>query len=278
MSTPTKRRTYAAASTAAAAALGLAAFATFAPSAAASTTPTATTARITAAQITAAAANHHGPKPTVVLIHGGFADASNWNGVIKLLEKQGYPVIAPANPLRGIPTDSTYIHSVLTSIKGPIILVGHSYGGAVITNAVQDNPNVKALVYVAAFVPDTGEQLGTLITKFPGSLIGADLNPVPFTNPDGTTGTDLYLQPAKVAEAFAGDLPKQDQALIAAEQRPFAATSFTDPTTSAAWHTLPVYGVVAGKDNAIPQPSNAGNTTARTPRRSSKSPAPPTWS
>jgi pimeloyl-ACP methyl ester carboxylesterase len=205
-----------------------------------------------AATLTATAAHHSGPKPTVVLIHGGFADASNWNGAITDLEKQGYPVMAPANPLRGIPTDAAYIRSVLASISGPIILVGHSYGGAVITNAAAGNPNVKALVYVAAFVPDVGEQLGVLINKFPGSLIGGDLNQVPFTNPDGSTGVDLYLKPDKVGEAFAGDLSKHDQALIAAEQRPFSAESFTDVTTAAAWHTIPVYGVVAGADKAIP--------------------------
>ena len=219
---------------------------------------TAAAAIATAAVVTltpsasAAPAQHTGPKPTVVLIHGGFADASNWNGVVTRLEKEGYPVMAPANPLRGIPTDATYIHSVLASIKGPIILVGHSYGGAVITNAAAGNPNVKALVYVAAFMPDTGEKLGDLINKFPGSLIGKDLNAVPFTNPDGTTGTDLYLQADKVGEAFAGDLSEHDQALIAAEQRPFSAESFADVTTAAAWHDIPVYGVVAGEDKAIP--------------------------
>jgi pimeloyl-ACP methyl ester carboxylesterase len=229
---PGKRWTYGTA-TATAALLGATAMATLAPSATAAT-------------------EQHGPKPTIVLIHGGFADASNWNGVIKDLSKEGYPVIAPANPLRGIPTDATYIKSVLASIKGPVVMVGHSYGGAVITNASAGNPNVKALVYVAAFAPDTGEQLGGLLGKFPGSLIPTSLNQVPFTNADGTTGTDLYIQADKFRGTFAADLPKSTTALMAAEQRPFSAESLTDVTTAAGWRTIPSWGIVAGADKSIP--------------------------
>ncbi|WP_331772813.1 alpha/beta hydrolase (plasmid) [Embleya sp. NBC_00888] len=192
------------------------------------------------------------PKPTVVLVHGGFADASNWNGVTTRLQKDDYPVIAPANPLRGIPNDATYIAGVLRSIQGPIVLVGHSYGGAVITNAATGNPNVKALVYVAAFVPDQGERLGEIINKYPGSEIEAALNPVPFTNADGSTGTDLYIRQNKVGDVFAGDLSKKDIALIGAGQRPFSASSFSDVNGPAAWRTIPSYGVVAGADKAIP--------------------------
>ncbi|MGW9209742.1 alpha/beta fold hydrolase [Embleya sp. NPDC055664] len=216
---------------------GAAAFATSAPSA------------------SAAAGDRHGPrppKPTIVLVHGGFADASNWNGVISRLQKDGYPVVAPANPLRGLPTDAPYIASVLKSIKGPIVLAGHSYGGAVITNAAAGNPNVKALVYVAAFVPDVGEQLGELIQRYPGSIIQPATTPVPFTNADGSTGTDLYLQPDRLREVFAADLSRKETQLMAAEQRPFSASSFTDATTAAAWRTIPSYGVVAGADKAIP--------------------------
>ncbi|WP_433454473.1 alpha/beta fold hydrolase [Streptomyces sp. CA-142005] len=228
-----RRRNYVLGAAAAAALVGAAAVATPTPAA-------------SAADSTSAA------KPTVVLVHGGFADASNWNGVIAGLQKDGFPVIAPANPLRGLPTDAPYISSVLKSIKGPIILVGHSYGGAVITNAAAGNPNVKALVYVAAFVPDTGEKLGDLIQKYPGSEIQAALNQVPFTNPDGTTGTDLYLRPDRLRDVFAADLPEKTTQLMAAEQRPFSASSFTDVTTAAAWHTIPSWGVVAGADKSIP--------------------------
>jgi pimeloyl-ACP methyl ester carboxylesterase len=192
------------------------------------------------------------PKPTVVLVHGGFADGSSWNGVIARLEQAGYPVVVPANPLRGLPTDVAYLSSFLDSVKGPIVLVGHSYGGAIITAAAVGHLNVKALVYVAAFVPDKGEQLGQLIQKFPGSEIQAALNPVPFTNADGTTGSDLYLRPDRFRAVFAADLPHSLTDLMAAEQRPFSAESFTDVTTAAAWHTIPSWGIVADADKSIP--------------------------
>ncbi len=193
------------------------------------------------------------PKPTVVLVHGGFADATiSWNDVVNKLQKRGYPVMAPANPLRGLPSDSAYLASVLHSINGPVILVGHSYGGAVITNAAADSANVKALVYIAAFVPDTGESLGQLISKYPGSEIQAALNAVPYPNPDGSTGTDLYLQADKLRQVFAADLPASTTKIMAATQRPFSAACFTDLTQGAAWHTIPSWGLIATDDKAIP--------------------------
>jgi pimeloyl-ACP methyl ester carboxylesterase len=191
-------------------------------------------------------------RPTIVLVHGGFADASCWNGVIERLQHAGYPTMAPANPLRSLPTDAAYIASVLQSISGPIVLVGHSYGGAVITNAAAGIPHVKALVHIAAFVPDTGEQLGVLINKYPGSIIQAATRPVPYPSPDGTTGTDLYLEADKFRAAFAADLPVATTRLMQATQRPFSTACFTDVTTDAAWHTIPSWGLVADADKAIP--------------------------
>jgi pimeloyl-ACP methyl ester carboxylesterase len=133
-------------------------------------------------------------KPTVVLVHGAFADASGWNDVIHRLLCDGYPVIAPANPLRGIPSDSAYLASVLAAIEGPIVLVGHSYGGVVITNAAKGNANVKALVYIAAFAPDEGETVGYLQNQFPGTKLGLDaLDLRPITLPDGKPSYDGYV-------------------------------------------------------------------------------------
>ncbi|MGW2161441.1 alpha/beta hydrolase [Nonomuraea sp. NPDC001699] len=195
----------------------------------------------------AASAAGSGSKPTIVLVHGGFADASNWNGVIQRLQRDGYTTIAPANPLRGLPTDAPYIASVLKSIEGPIVLVGHSYGGAVITNAAAGIDNVKALVYIAAFVPDEGEQLGVLINKYPGTQIPAAVREVPYPG-----GTDLYLRPDKFRAAFAADLPASVTRIMQATQRPFSASSFTDATTAAAWHDIPSWGLVATEDKAIP--------------------------
>ncbi|MEU6660322.1 alpha/beta hydrolase [Streptomyces sp. NPDC046821] len=195
--------------------------------------------------------NTPGAKPTIVLVHGGYADSSCWNGVIQELQSEGYTTIAGSNPLRGIPTDAPYIASLLDSISGPIVLVAHSMGGTVITNAAAGKSNVKALVYIAAFVPDVGETQGELINKFPGSEVLPVSVPVPYTKPDGTTGTDLYLSKDGQA-AFAADVSTAAFRLLQATQRPFDADSFTYPTRAAAWRTIPSYGLVAGQDKAIP--------------------------
>jgi pimeloyl-ACP methyl ester carboxylesterase len=170
-------------------------------------------------------------KPTVVLVHGGWADSSGWNGEVSRLQADGYQVIGPANPLRGLSSDADYIRSVLKTIQGPIVLVGHSYGGAVITNAAVGVPNVKALVYIAAFAPDQGENLQGLVTKNPGTMITPDaLDTRPYPLPGGGEGTDLYIKTSAFHDAFAGDLPLSETQLMQAEQRPFSVAAFTEPS------------------------------------------------
>lgn len=186
-------------------------------------------------------------KPTIVLVHGAFADASGWNGVITRLERDGYPVVAVANPLRSPSSDAAYVHSFLATIKGPTILVGHSYGGAVITEAAAGDPQVKALVYIAAFMPDTGEVLGDLGGRFPGSELGPALVQTPV--PGG--GVDLSIDPAQFHKVFAADVPAGLAAQMAAAQRPLSAGAFAEPITDAAWHTIPSWFLIATQDKAI---------------------------
>src|SRR4051812_34914551 len=194
-----------------------------------------------------------GPKPTIVLVHGGWADSSGWNDEVTALTKRGYPVIAPANPLRGLASDADYIRSVLKTIKGPIVLVGHSYGGAVITNAAVGVPNVKALVYIAAFAPDQGESLQQLVTKNPGTMITPDaLDARPYPLPGGGEGADLYIKASAFHDAFAGDLPVGETQLMQAEQRPFSVAAFTEPSGTPAWKTIPSWYLVSTNDHAIP--------------------------
>jgi pimeloyl-ACP methyl ester carboxylesterase len=191
--------------------------------------------------------------PTIVFVHGGWADSSGWNQEITNLERRGFPVIAPANPLRDLASDTAYIRSVLQTISGPIVLVGHSYGGAVITNAAVGVPNVKALVYIAAFAPDKGESLVQLVTMNPGSQIGPttlDFRPYPL--PGGGTGIDLYIKKSAFHDAFAGDLPLEVTDQMQATQRPFSNEAFTSPSGDPAWKTIPSWYMVARQDHAIP--------------------------
>jgi pimeloyl-ACP methyl ester carboxylesterase len=193
------------------------------------------------------------PKPTIVLVHGAWADASGWSQEIEALQKRGYTVLAPANPLRGLLSDASYLHSVLETIDGPAVLVGHSYGGAVISNAATGLTNVKALVYVAAFVPDEGEALAQLTSRDPGSLVGpATLVTRPYPLADGSQGTDLYLSKAGFRTAFAGDVPRRTADSMWAQQRPLAATAFAEPSGAVAWKTLPSWYLVAAQDRTIP--------------------------
>ena len=188
-----------------------------------------------------------GLQPTVVLVHGAFADASSWNGVIERLQQQGCTVVAPANPLRGVATDSAYLASVVNQLDGPVLLVGHSYGGAVITNAAATG--VVGLVFVAAFVG--GERLGDVEASSKDSVLNSALVQRQYPTGQGTeTATEFAIDPALFREAFAADLPTEQTAVMAATQRPVAASAFTDVSGPPAWKMLPSWAVVATGDKA----------------------------
>jgi pimeloyl-ACP methyl ester carboxylesterase len=189
------------------------------------------------------------PKPTVVLVHGAFADSSGWNDVSARLIRENYPVIAPANPLRSVAADSAYLASILATLSGPIVLAAHSYGGIVITNAATGNPNVKALVYVAAFAPDQGESLLDLQTKYPGSKLNeAALDFRPY----GENLVDGYIKKEFFHDVFAGDVPRATTNLMQAGQRPADARTLGEPSGAPAWKTIPSHYLVARNDQVLP--------------------------
>lgn len=189
------------------------------------------------------------PKPTVVLVHGAFADASGWNDVAARLIRDGYPVIAPANPLRSVSADAAYLASILATLSGPVVLVAHSYGGIVTTNAAAGNPNVKALVFVAAFVPDEGETLLGLQTKYPGSRLSeAALDFRPY----GEGLVDGYIKKEAFRDVFAGDVPRATAELMWAGQRPADARTLGEPSGAPAWRTIPSWYLVARNDQVLP--------------------------
>jgi pimeloyl-ACP methyl ester carboxylesterase len=187
-------------------------------------------------------------KPTIVLVHGAFADASGWYGVITQLNKDGYKTIAATNPLRTLSGDAATVASLLKSIRGDVVLVGHSYGGEVITEAASGQDNVKALVYVDGFMPDVGEAGFPLSAKFPGSVVGDSIWTVAL--PDG--GQDAYIQADKFHAAFAADVPADLAALMAATQRPLTLAAGSEPATSAAWKTIPTWSIWGSDDRIIP--------------------------
>ncbi len=182
-------------------------------------------------------------KTSIVLVHGAFADGSSWNKVIPLLEAEGFTVTAVQNPLKSLSEDVATTKRVLDAQKGDVVLVGHSYGGAVITEAAAGNSKVKALVYVAAFAPDAGETLGALGERFPAAPLGTAVVP--------DSAGFLYIDRAKVADVFANDLPKEEAALLAATQKPLAAAIFGEPLKAAAWKSIPSWYVVSTQDKAI---------------------------
>ncbi|GAA2025277.1 alpha/beta hydrolase [Catenulispora yoronensis] len=204
-----------------------------------------------------AGAAHHAPKPTVVLVHGAFADASGWSGVIERLRHDGYPVVAPANPLRDLTSDAAYISSILDTIPGPVVLVGHSYGGELITNAAVGHANVKALVYIAAFAPDQGESALELTGRFPGSELGANLSVHNYPVPGGGSAPEGVINQDAFHAVFAADVPARTAADMAASQRPVGLAALSAPSGVPAWKTLPSWFLVAGADQAIPPASEA---------------------
>jgi len=190
------------------------------------------------------------PKPTIVLVHGAFADASGFGAVTNRLQHRGYTVISPANPLRGPASDAAYVASVMKTIKGPIVLVGHSYGGAVITEAGNEVSNVKALIYLNALALDEGESNLDITQRFPNQLMQA-LVARPFPQPDGTHGTDLYIDPARFRALFAPDIPAQKAAQMASAQRPLSLAAAQERETAPAWRTIPSWYLIGRQDKVI---------------------------
>jgi pimeloyl-ACP methyl ester carboxylesterase len=217
---------------------------------AAALSPSAEAQATHAAALTAAGT---GPKPTIVLVHGAWADASSWTPVIECLQKAGYTVDAPPNPLQGLTYDSKYMASYLKQVKGPVILVGHSYGGAVITDAAAGDANVKALVYIAGWAPAKGETLLSLIE----SKLGKEIPPLPLTStpyPEqgGGMGIDLTIKPAHYPSAFLdNELPVYEEDALAAGQRPLSRNALIEASGPPAWQTIPSWYMVANQDRAI---------------------------
>ena len=192
------------------------------------------------------------PKPTIVLVHGAFADSSGWADVAGKLTGRGYPVLAFSNPLRGPLSDAEYLRLFLDTIDGPVVLVGHSYGGAVITNAATGDPDVTALVYVAAYAPAAGENVLAMNALGGGHTEVSDhlvTRPFPGAQPGDM---DAYIDPAWFPQGFAQDLPRAEARFLAASQRPGALAALVTPSGDPAWEDLPSWYVVAKQDRIIP--------------------------
>jgi pimeloyl-ACP methyl ester carboxylesterase len=189
-------------------------------------------------------------RPTVVLVHGAFADSSSWDGVTSELLKSGYRVVATANPLRSVQGDAAELSSLLASLDGEVVLVGHSYAGIVMSQAAGDAPNVRALVFVAAYAPDVGESAVSISGRFPEGTLGQALAK-PVAHPDG--GKDLYIEPAKFWQQFAADVPEFDARRMAATQRPVREAALGEPVTAAAWKLKPSWFIYGASDKNIPR-------------------------
>lgn len=189
--------------------------------------------------------------PTVVLVHGAFADASGWAGVITRLQAQGIPVVAPANPLRSVSGDAAYIASVVNQIAGPVLLVGHSYGGMVISNAAPQTQNTIGLVYICAFIPEEGESIQALAEHATDSLLGTALVPAQYPSGEAEPGVELYIDRARFHEVFCADLPAEVAAVMAVSQRPGSALGFGEPSGPVGWKTLPSWALITPNDHTI---------------------------
>lgn len=201
------------------------------------------------AKAPAAAAEREAAKPTIVLVHGAFAGSSSWNGVIADLKRDHYPVIAAANPLRSVKGDAEYVAMVVANVKGPVVLVGHSYGGEVVSVAAAAQTNVKALVFVAGYAPDVGESAASLSAKFPTGTLGKTLAP-PVKLADGTS--DLYIDQARYWKQFAADVAQADAVGMAVTQRPVTQEALGEPVAALGWRTLPSWFVWGALDRNIP--------------------------
>jgi pimeloyl-ACP methyl ester carboxylesterase len=191
--------------------------------------------------------------PTIVLVHGAWADATGFDAELRALQARGFRAIGFGNPLRDLAGDATYLAEFLGTLTGPIVLVGHSYGGNVISMAATGNDQVQALVYFNGWMCDEGESQQQLLERFDGSLVGPAIRPVPYTGPDGSEGTDLFLDPEAFREAFAADVDPETAAVMAAAQRPYAAAAFAAaPSGPPAWKTLPCWYLLGTQDKAIP--------------------------
>jgi pimeloyl-ACP methyl ester carboxylesterase len=189
--------------------------------------------------------------PTVVLVHGAFADAGSWAAVTERLVEADVPVRAIVNPLRGVKPDAAYVASAISQIEGPVLAVGHSYGGAVITNAVPQTSNVVGLVYVAAFAPDEGEKLGEVLAGSKDSILTPAVLPSMFPTGQGSdTAPEVIVDPARWHEVFTADLPDLESKVLGLSQRPIAAGSFEEVNAHPAWKDLPVWAAVGTEDKA----------------------------
>jgi pimeloyl-ACP methyl ester carboxylesterase len=193
-------------------------------------------------------------RPTIVLVHGAWADASGFTGQIRALKDRGFRAIGFANPLRALADDARYLADFLRSLTGPLVLVGHSYGGAVISAAATGNEQVKALVFFSGWMPDEGESIAQVFEKnSEGSLVGPAIRPLPFTGPEGSEGgQDLYLDPEEFHAAFAADVDRGTSDVMAATQRPWTGAAFGEPSGPPAWKTLPCWYLLCTEDRAIP--------------------------